>query len=112
MKVLFSTPKVRTTSSHMPDGKTHPVDAWFELQLHEGPPDPNTWEGCGRTIASWREDFQRLRDPRRIVMECHGADGVPGAVIPNEILDALPDDARISFVWTVCMVAVNARAAS
>lgn len=88
----------------MGDGEPRRVDAWFELQLHEGPPDPTTWEGGGRTIASWREDFRRLRDPRHIVMECHNADGVPAVVIPNEILDALPDDARISFVWTACMV--------
>jgi hypothetical protein len=101
VKILFSTGKFRGTSDDFPDG-TYDVEAWFELQRHEGPPDPTTWEGGGTTISSWRGDFQRLIDPRRIVMRCHGAKGVPDAVIPNEILDALPEDARLSFVWTVC----------
>ena len=104
MKVLYRTERVRTTSSDMPDGKRHDVEAWFELQLHEGPPDPNTWEGCGKTVGEWREEFKRLKDPRRLALRCYGADAVPEAVIPNDILDALPDDARISFVWTVCDV--------
>jgi hypothetical protein len=104
MKVLYSTPKVRGTSSQMPDGKVHDVEAWFELQLHEGPPDPNTWEGGGKTIGEWREEFKRLRDPRDISVACHGADGIADAVIPNEILDRLPADARVTFVWTVCTV--------
>jgi hypothetical protein len=72
--------------------------------LFSTPLDPTTREGGGRTIASWREDFQRLIDPRKIVMPCHGANDVPDAVIPNDVLDAPPDDARISFVWTVCVV--------
>ena len=102
MKVLYGTSKVRGTSSDWPDGKTHDFEAWFELQLHEGPPDPTTWEGGGKTIGEWREEFKRLRDPRHITMPCYRVQGVAEAVIPNEILDALPSDARISFVWTVC----------
>jgi hypothetical protein len=104
MKVLFSTPKVRATSSNMGDGKSYPVEAWFQLVLHEGPPDPTTWEGCGETAAYWREQFKRLKDPSHVTMACGGADGVAEAVIPNEIMDALPDDARISMMWTVCRI--------
>ena len=110
MKVLYSTPKVRATSSGMPDGKTHDVEAWFEFLLHDEPPDPTTWEGGGKRMGEWRVEFQRLRDPRRITMPCYGADGVAEAVIPNEILDALPDDARTSFLWTVCVVPEQAPA--
>ena len=102
--VLYRTDKVRTTSSNFGDGKTYPAEAWFELQLQEGSPDPSTCEGGGRTIASWRGDFARLRDPRHIVINCSGADDVAGAVIPNDVLDSLVDDARISFVWYVCRV--------
>ena len=93
----------------MADRKSYPVEAWFELQLHEGPPDPTTWEGCGQTVAYWRGQFKRLRDPRRVTFGVHDVagnalPGVPEALLPNDILDALPDDARISFVWTVCPV--------
>lgn len=110
MKVLYRTETVRTTSSDAHDGKTHEVDAWFELQLHEGPPNETTWEGGGKTIGEWREEFKGLRDPRRIAIPCHGANGVAEAVVPNEILDALPADARVSFVWTVCVVREPSRA--
>lgn len=74
--------------------------AWFEMVLHEGPPDDTTWEGCGQTIAYWRENFARLRDPHPWTVPAHGIEGVAPAVIPDEIVQGLPDDARISFVWT------------
>ena len=87
MRVLYSTAKFRGTASqwpvpHMSDGKVHDIDAWFELQLHEGPPDPDTWEGGGKTIGEWREEFKRLRDP------------------------------RVSFVWTACDVAITSAEAA
>lgn len=88
----------------MGDGKSYPVEAWFELQLHEGPPDPATWEGCGETVAFWREQFKRLKDPTRWTVPCGSAEGVEDAVIPNDVVDALTPDARISLMWTVCRV--------
>jgi len=109
VKTLYQTPKVHTTSSGMGDGKTYPVEAWFHLDLHEGPPDPTNWEGCGQTLAYWRDQFKRLKDPRRVTFGCHDFGGkplpdVPEALLPNDVLDSLPEDARISFGWTVCRV--------
>jgi len=69
----------------MGDGEPHAVEAWFELRLHEGPPDPATWEGSGG-------------------FPCYGAEGVLEAVIPDELVRSLPADARISFTWTVCQI--------
>jgi hypothetical protein len=74
--------------------------AWFELVLHEGPPDETTWEGCGQTIAYWRENFARLRNPHPWTVQAYGMDGVEPAVIPDEVLHGLPEDARISLMWT------------
>jgi hypothetical protein len=73
--------------------------AWFELVLHEGPPDEKTWEGGGQTIAYWRGQFARLPDPHPWKIEASGIQGVPAAVIPDDVLQGLPDDARISFLW-------------
>ena len=104
MKTLYRTSKLRTTSSTLGDGTSHDVEAWFEMHLHDGPADPTSWEGGGQTVAYWRGQFARLNDPTRWTIPCSGADGVADAVIPDEIVRALPDDARISFVWNVCRV--------
>ena len=74
--------------------------AWFEMVLHEGPPDDTTWEGCGQTVAYWRENFARLRNPHPWTVQAHGMEGVAPAVIPDEIVQGLPEYARISFLWT------------
>jgi|SRR5919109_3619953 hypothetical protein len=113
MKTLYSTPKVRSTSSGLGEGNTS-VEAWFELNLHEGPPDPTSWEGSGgQTVAYWREQFKRLRDPRRVRFTCYDVNpdagskplpNVPEALIPMDVLESLPEDARISLMWTVCPV--------
>jgi hypothetical protein len=85
----------------MGPGKPAEGVAWFKLVLHEGLPDDKTWEGRGgQTIAYWREQFARLRSPHPWTIEAHGMEGVPPAVIPDEALQGLPEDARISFVWT------------
>jgi hypothetical protein len=68
--------------------------------LHDGPPDDKTWEGGGQTVAYWRENFARLRNPHPWTVEAHGMDGVAPAVIPDEVIRGLPEDARISLVWT------------
>jgi hypothetical protein len=68
--------------------------------MHEGPPDDTTWEGGGQTVAYWHENFARLRNPRPWAVQAHGMEGVAPAVIPDEIVEGLPDDARISFLWT------------
>jgi hypothetical protein len=74
--------------------------AWFELVLHDGPPDDKTWEGGGKTIAYWRENFARLKNPNPWTVQAHGMDGVAPAVIPDEVIQGLPEDARISMIWT------------
>lgn len=66
------------------------------MVLHDGPPDDRTWEGGGQTVAFWRENFAR-QHPWRI--EAARMEGVPEAVIPDDVVHSLPDDARISFVW-------------
>ena len=63
MKVLYQTDRVHTSSSQMSDGDRSDGEARFDLILHEGPPDPATWEGCGQAIAYWRGQFERLREP-------------------------------------------------
>jgi len=70
VKTLYQTPKVRTTSSGMGDGKTYPVRVAFGCHDFGGKPLPD----------------------------------VPEALLPNDVLDSLPEDARISFGWTVCRV--------
>ena len=103
MKVLFKTERAPAVSKDMTaigGGGAHPGVAWFELQLHEGPPDDATWEGGGQTIAYWRENFARLRNPNPWTVNAPGVDGVAPAVIPDEVIRALPDYARISLLWT------------
>jgi hypothetical protein len=51
------------------------------------------------TVAYWREQFSRLRNPNPWTIEATSMEGVPPAVIPPEVLAGLPDDARISFLW-------------
>jgi hypothetical protein len=104
VKVLFRTDKVRTTSTGMPDGQPHAVEAWFEFQVHEGPPDPKTWEGCGQTAAYWWDQSKRLKDPTRWAFRCHDVAADLEAVIPDVLVRSLPPETRISFVWTVCQV--------
>jgi hypothetical protein len=101
MKVLFSTERKPAVSKDMGDGRggTEGV-AWFEFVLHEGPPDENTWEGGGNTVAYWRTQFARKRNPQPWTVNAYSVEGVAPAVIPDEIVSSLPDDARISFVWT------------
>ena len=100
MRVLFSTERTPAISKDMGDGRggTQGV-AWFEFVLHEGPPNEKTWEGGGQTVAYWRTQFARTRNPRPWTIQA-GADGVAPAVIPDDIVNNLPEDARISFVWT------------
>ena len=88
----------------MGDGEPHAVEAWFELRLHEGPPDPTTWDGLGQTAAYWWDQSTRLKDPTRWAFPCHGAEGVLEAVVPDGLVRSLPADARISFTWTVCRI--------
>lgn len=102
MKVLFRTERVRTIATDLPDGQPHPAEAWFELRLHEGPPDPRTWEGSGQTAAYWWGQSTRLKDPTRWAFRCHRVEADLEAVVPDDLVRALPADARISFVWTVC----------
>lgn len=101
MKVLFSTDRTPAVSKDMGDGRAGAAGvAWFELVLHEGPADENTWEGDGNTVAYWRTQFTRLRNPHPWTVNASGVAGVSPAVIPDEIVTSLPDDARITFVWT------------
>jgi hypothetical protein len=97
MKVLFRTERIPAVAKDMGQGPAEGT-AWFELVLHEGPPDEETWEGGGNTVAYWRTQFARLRDPHPWTVEA-GMEGVAPAVIPDDVVDSLPDDARISFLW-------------
>lgn len=97
MRVLFKTAKMPASSTS--DDARHDGVAWFELVLHEGPPDDTTWEGRGNTIAYWRTQFARLKDPHPCRIDPSGIEGVAPVVIPDEVLKDLPEDARISFVW-------------
>ena len=100
MKVLFRTD--RTPAVHNNDvgyGEAAQGVAWFELVLHEGPPGENTWEGDGNTVAYWRTQFARLRNPHPWTIEAHGMEGVAPAIVPEDVVNTLPDDARISFIW-------------
>jgi hypothetical protein len=99
VKVLLKTGRIPTASKDMGQGQPAEGIAWFELVLHEGPPDETTWEGGGQTIAYWRQQFARLRNPHPWTIEAHGMEGVPPAVIPDDVLAGLPEDARISFLW-------------
>jgi len=101
VKVLFKTERTPAISRDMTGIGGTPARqgfAWFELQLHEGPPDDTTWEGGGQTIAYWRENFARLRNPHPWTVTA-AMDGVAPAIIPDEVIQGLPDDARISLMW-------------
>jgi hypothetical protein len=100
MRVLFRTERTHAVSKDF--GLEHPAAAgvtWFELVLHEGPPDETTWEGGGQTVAYWRTQFARTRNPRPWTIQASGVEGVAPAVIPDDIVNSLPEDARISFLW-------------
>jgi hypothetical protein len=99
MKVLFRTERTPARSKDMGHGPPQEGVAWFDLVLHEGPPDEKTWDGCGQTIAYWRGQFARSRNPHPWTIDPAGIQGVAPAVIPDEVLRELPDDARISFSW-------------
>lgn len=108
MKVLFSTERTPAVSKDVGDGRGGAEGvAWFEFVLHEGPPDENTWEGGGRTVAYWRSQFARMRNPRPWTLNASGVEGVAPAVIPDDIVSSLPDDARISFVWNFVSAGVE-----
>jgi hypothetical protein len=101
-RILYQTERVPTISKDMKPMGGGPAQegvAWFELVLHEGPPNDKTWEGGGQTIAYWREQFARLRNPHPWTIDASSMEGVAPAVIPDEVLQGLPDDARISFLW-------------
>ena len=99
MKILFKTERTPAVSKDMGHGQSAAGVAWFELVLHEGPPNEKTWEGGGQTIAYWRGQFARLRNPHPWTIDASGIQGVPPAVIPDEVLQGLPEDARLSFLW-------------
>jgi hypothetical protein len=101
MKVLYRTERTPAVSRDLGLGQpARQGVAWFELVLHEGQPDESTWEGGGNTIAYWRTQFARLRNPHPWTIEFSGVEGVAPAIIPDEAIAGLPEDARISFVWT------------
>lgn len=100
MKTLYKTERTLAVSRDFGHGPSRRGVAWFEMVLHDGPRDDTTWEGGGQTVAYWRENFARLRDPYPWRIEASGMDGVPAAVIPDEVVQNLRDDDRISFVWT------------
>jgi hypothetical protein len=100
MRILFSTERKPAVSANMGDGRAHQGTAWFEFVLHEGPPDDKTWEGGGQTVAYWHTQFARQKTPRPWTVDPGGIKGVEPAVIPDEIVDSLPEDARISMLWT------------
>jgi hypothetical protein len=98
VKILLKTERIPAVSRDIGQGQPAEGVAWFEL-VYEGPPDEKTWEGGGQTIVYWRKQFARLRNPHPWTIEAHAIEGVPLAVIPDEVLANLPDDARISFLW-------------
>ena len=107
MKTLYKTERTLAVSRDIGRGGSRPGVAWFEMVLHDGPVDDTTWEGGGQTVAYWRENFARLRDPYPWRIEASGMEGVPAAVIPDEVVASLRDDDRISFVWTFVDEAVG-----
>jgi hypothetical protein len=99
LKTLYKTERTSAQAKDIGHGASRPGVAWFEMVLHDGPVDNKTWEGGGQTVAYWRENFARLRNPYPWGVEASRLEGVPAAVIPDEVVQSLPDDARISFVW-------------
>ena len=99
MRVLFRTERTPAVSKDMGQGQSAEGVAWFELVLHEGPPDEETWEGSGNTVAYWRAQFARRRDSYPWTVAPASMQGVVPAVIPDDIVSSLPDDARISLIW-------------
>jgi len=97
MKVVFRTE--RMPAVYMGQGQSAEGVAWFELVLHEDPPDDETWEGGGNTVAYWRTQFARRRNPHPWTVAPASMQGVAPAVIPDDIVSSLPDDARISLLW-------------
>ena len=85
MKTLYKTERTLAVSRDIGRGGSRPGVAWFEMVLHDGPVDDTTWEGGGQTVAYWRENFARLRDPYPWRIEASGIEGVPAAVIPDEV---------------------------
>lgn len=100
LKTLYKTERTAAVSKDIGQGPSRPGVAWFEMVLHDGPPDDKTWEGGGQTVAYWRENFARLRDPYPWRIEASRMEGVAAAVIPDEVVQGLADDDRISFMWT------------
>lgn len=109
MKTLYKTHRTSAVSKDIGHGPSRPGVAWFEMVLHDGPADDETWEGGGQTVAYWRENFARLRHPYPWRIEASGMEGVPAAVIPDDVVQGLHDDDRISFVWTFVVEDIAAR---
>jgi len=110
LKILYKTEHTLVVSRDIGHGPSRPGVAWFELVLHEGPPDDKTWEGSGDTVAYWRGQYARLRDPYPWTVPATGIEGVPAAVIPDEVVQGLREDDRISFLWNFVDADVAARA--
>ena len=109
MKILYKTERTSVVSKDIGHGPSRPGVAWFELVLHEGPPDDKTWEGSGDTVAYWRGQYARLRNPYPWTVPATGIEGVAAAVIPDEVVQGLRDDDRISFLWKFVQADVAAR---
>lgn len=62
MKTLYKTERTSAVSKDIGRGPSRPGVAWFEMVLHDGPPDDKTWEGGGQTVAYWRENLARHAD--------------------------------------------------
>jgi hypothetical protein len=99
LKTLYKTEPIPAVAKALGQGQPAAGVAWFELVLHEGPADCETWGGGGRTVAFWRAQFEERRSPSPWTIEAARMEGVPAAVIPPEVVQVLPDDARLEFVW-------------
>jgi hypothetical protein len=101
MKTLLKTERVPAVAKGMGKGQPTVGVAWFELLIHEVAPDESGWDcSGGRTMAFWRKQFAERRDPATPwTVEAARMEGVPPAVIPPEVVQGLPDDARVEFVW-------------
>ena len=99
MKTLYKTERIQGHLKDLGQGQPAAAVAWFELVLHEGQPDRKTCGGGGETVAFWRAQFEEQRSPRPWTIEAARMEGVPAAVIPREVVQGLPDDARLEFVW-------------
>ncbi len=101
MRVIFRTPPITTKRTDPQTGKVMQVVAEFAATVFDPGDDvPTTPEGePGAPLMSYWRSVSKRGQPLPIHVYGHYANLPRDLAIPNALLDALPDSARLMLEW-------------